>query len=340
MRRARRLPFVSLALLFVPGCDRLPTGPPEGASQLRTRGVTIADWTAGGVASAAGLSAIDEIAATGADTIVFVVSIEQDTATSPAPDPETTPRPDAFLVAAAHARGLGLAVGVKLHVEVRDGTWRAMIRPEDPATWFTAYREVVRSWADAATAADAAWLAVGTELAGTCHLATEWRRVIVDARERFDGALTYAASWDEAERVTFWDALDFVGVDAYWPVAARRDPSRLDALAAWQPWLARVEALARRADRDVVFTEIGYRSCDGAGMYPSDFQSPEPADPGEQEDLYWAALQAIADTPNVAGIWWWSWELGTAGTGGPDDTGYTPRGKPALDVLTTVWSSP
>ena len=155
-------------------------------------------------------------------------------------------------------------------------------------------------------------------------------------RERFGGLLLYAASWDEAESVRFQDALDGLGINFYFPVASREDPSRAEILAAWQPWLVRIESLARRTGRDIFLTEIGYMSQNGAGMDPAMFQMNGTPDGDEQADLYWGALEAVAGAERVRGIWWWNWELGVSG--GPSHSGYTPRGKPALQVLTEVWS--
>ena len=49
-------------------------------------------------------------------------------------------------------------------------------------------------------------LVVGTELAGTLEHEGEWRTLIATVRAAFEGELVYAASWDEAPMVPFWDA--------------------------------------------------------------------------------------------------------------------------------------
>ena len=132
-------------------------------------------------------------------------------------------------------------------------------------------------------------------MGGTIEYETHWRRLIDRCRQHFDGPLTYAASWDEADRVEFWDAIDVVGVDAYFPITERADADRSDMLAGWQPWLQHLEALHQSSGRQVLLTEIGYRSIDGAGMHPYRFGDTGPYDPTEQADLYWAALEATGD---------------------------------------------
>ncbi len=49
-------------------------------------------------------------------------------------------------------------------------------------------------------------------------LDARWRRLISEVRERYTGRLTYAANFDQYELVTFWDDLDVIGVNAYFPL--------------------------------------------------------------------------------------------------------------------------
>src|SRR5207249_10941939 len=72
----------------------------------------------------------------------------------------------------------------------------------------------------------------------------------------------------EAERVAFWDALDFVGVQAYYPLAVTARPPADSIRAAWEAIAARLGALAHRTGRRVVLTEVGYRSVAGALREP------------------------------------------------------------------------
>jgi hypothetical protein len=46
----------------------------------------------------------------------------------------------------------------------------------------------------------------------------EWRRVIAAVRGVTSARLTYAANFDAYQRVAFWDALDAIGIQAYFPL--------------------------------------------------------------------------------------------------------------------------
>ena len=80
-----------------------------------------------------------------------------------------------------------------------------------------------------------------------------------------------------------------------------------------------------------IFTEIGYRSGDGANRAPWDWGVSMSPDPGEQAECYSAMYQVFSsETSWMMGVFWWSWDVAAPG---PGDTGYNPRGKPAEDQL-------
>ena len=326
----------TVALSATTGCERTPTGPatsrPGGI-----RGITLVDWTASGYGSPEAAASIQSLAATGANTIVIVVTAYQASPSSSVvrADDARTPIPTAVAQAVTWAHDAGLAVCIKLHVDLDDGSWRGAIEPASPVEWFSSYRAFVLSWASFAGTHDVDCFVVGTELAGTLQHAGEWQETIRRVREVFSGTIVYAASWDEAWHVPFWNDVDAVGIDCYFPVAGRTTPGRLEILAGWQPWIDRLHLLHRQTRRDVLLTEIGYRSVDGAGMNPFRSSDGAPVDLEEQADLYWAALEATASESWITGLCWWNWPAD--GSSDPDDGAYTPHGKPAESELIATW---
>ena len=60
---------------------------------------------------------------------------------------------------------------------------------------------------------------VGTELSKLSVYDAEWRRIIRDVRKIYKGPLTYAAvQGPEFENLRFWDALDYIGLNNYYPL--------------------------------------------------------------------------------------------------------------------------
>jgi hypothetical protein len=229
-----------------------------------------------------------------------------------------------------------MQVAIKLHVDLDSGEWRGNIRPADVSGWFDSYGAWVEQWADVAADLGASQIVVGTELAGTVEHQEQWRGLIAGVRARYGGEIVYAASWDEVWRVPFWDAVDRVGVDFYAPVMVRTNAGRVEILAGWQPWIERLNVLHGQTGKPLLLTEVGYRSVDGAGMHPYEFNQSAAYDGAEQADLYWSALEAVAGVDWIEGVYWWNWLA--RGGGGPADTDYTPKGKPAADELAGAWN--
>jgi hypothetical protein len=337
-RLPRRVLFVlvTMSLGATLGCDELPTGPAD-ATQMTVRGVTLADWSVDGYSTPAAFSAVDRIALAGANTMPVVVTLYQAGRNDNAPvaDPQRTPSQSAVADVILHARSRGLQISLKIHVDLDTGEWRGLAEPSDPVAWFDNYRVAIAPWVSLADAMSVEQLVVGTELAGTVRYESLWRGVVAEVRSGYRGEVTYAASWDEARLVTFWDALDVVGVDFYAPIAKRTNAHRLELLGEWQPWLVRLQLLHKLTGHDVLLTEIGYRSIDGSGMSPYDHSSNAQTDVQEQADLYWAALQAVGDKPWIRGVYWWNWLAN--GSSAEELNDYTPKNKPAEQELIGAW---
>ena len=299
--------------------------------------MTLVTWSANGYGSATAVEQIEQISNLGASHLSLLITAYQtDIYTSQIRmDSELTPALPSLVQCLTRAKARGLKITIKPHVNCDNQSWSGMINPTNPEEWFRSYREFILPLADISQELGAELFIIGTELSSTIKYESLWRETINRVRAHFSGKLTYAASWDEAPRVPFWDDLDFVGINFYFPVSNRRNPGRMEILSGWQPWLNHLELLSINTGRKILFTEIGYRSMDGAGMNPHDFLSNSPVDLSEQADLYWAALEATRSQAWLKGMFWWNWMA--SGGGGPFNSDYTPAGKPAQDVLYNAW---
>jgi hypothetical protein len=228
-------------------------------------------------------------------------------------------------------------------VDVEDGTWRAQIEPLDRARWFESYAAFIDHYVAIATEKRVEMLVVGTELAsmsGVRH-ADDWGLLISRVRARYPGLLTYAANavepGDEFTSVAFWAQLDLIGLDAYTPLTDKTNPTRQELQAGWRrnryghDMVASFSNLQRAYGKPVIFTEVGYRSGDGANRAPWDWGATLAVDAAEQADCYWATYEVWSrEAAWMKGPFWWSWDVAAPP---PGDTGYNPRGKPAEDVL-------
>ena len=110
------------------------------------------------------------------------------------------------------------------------------------------------------------------------RLDREWRGVAAAVRDAYSGPIGYAANFDQYPEVSFWDALDVMGINAYFelragaPEETEGPGSLLEALRdGWSDVLARIDAVRGErgvADMPVVFTELGYTRRRGATIHP------------------------------------------------------------------------
>jgi len=246
-----------------------------------------------------------------------------------------------FLTRAARAHEI--ATLLKPHVWLH-GSWPGDVEMSSEAdwqSWFASYREFLLGWARFAAAEGIEGLCLGTELDKTLVREREWRALIAEVRALYPGLLTYAANWTHFEAVPFWDALDAIGVNAYFPLSAAARPTVEELVAAWQPIRAQLAELARRVDRPIVFTEIGYHPSEGALARPWEWDVGSAAlEPACQANGYEAALRVFLDEPWFGGLFWWKWHANGPRTrrGNPANT-FSPQGQPAEEVLKRAYTA-
>lgn len=239
---------------------------------------------------------------------------------------------------------------LRRHSGGHHGKWRsdiAMKSERDWQRWFANYDAFILHYAHFASRHEIGSLVIGTELAGTLpgHEA-EWRHLIGLVRAVYHGRLTYAANWyDEADAVPFWDALDAIGIQAYFPLSKHSDPSLAELENAWRKRLPQLATLAQRFGKPIVFTEIGYRSTPDAAVDPwrwPDFSdaSKYRTDNTLQARCYQAFFDVVWPQPWFGGAYFWKWYPAPPRHPQRLTVGFTPQGKPALEVLRQGFAQP
>ena len=94
---------------------------------------------------------------------------------------------------------------------------------------------------------------------------------------KYQGQITYAANFDQYQQVGFWDTLDFIGINAYFPLrsnlATYNDPKSLETIlnSSWLNILNDIEAYRQAesiSDKPVIFTELGYARWENSTIEP------------------------------------------------------------------------
>ena len=203
----------------------------------------------------------------------------------------------------------------------------AMRNEADWRRWFHSYEGYVLPYAREAQAAGADMFCVGRELDSTVvRREADWRALVARIRAEFHGPLTYSANFDTWQGVGFWDALDFIGVSAYFPLSDRPSPSLAELEAGWDRALAPLEQASRRFGRPALLTEAGFPSIPTAAKAPWREERVR-ADVWLQARCYEATLRALARRPWIEGAYFWLWER--ASPPAFSDPSHAIIGKPA-----------
>lgn len=142
------------------------------------------------------------------------------------------------------ARSRDLKVMLKPQVWMQSG-WVGDFNLKSAADWELwedSYRNYIVFYAEIAEAADIEIFCIGTEYKiVSSQRPNYWLDLIAEIRNIYSGRLTYAANWDEYENVSFWDKLDYIGINAYFPLSQKQHPERMELELAWQDISERIE---------------------------------------------------------------------------------------------------
>jgi hypothetical protein len=322
---------------------------PGARAQTDYQGMSLFGW-GNGLANPDLSQSLYDMHSLGVDTVALNVWWRQDTNNSNTIY-ENVGGMSASMAQISHAidliHGLGMQVYLKPNVDSADGTWRAQITPSNPAAWFSSYSSYINTMADLAQAKGVALFSVGTEMESMANPeanAANWSSIVSDVRSRYDGKVTYAANHGDVfvgstnhgsyEDVPWWNQLDYIGVDAYFPLTSKNNPTLAELQSAWTSRANAIEAWrqTRGLTQPVLFTEVGYGAYDGSNRTPWGDNQTNTPDPGEQRDAYEALLSVLTPRPWFEGVFWWSWET-SPNAGLMDPMGFTPQDRPAQQTL-------
>jgi hypothetical protein len=283
------------------------------------------------------------------------------------------------------ANSRGLSVMVRPLIDFLDptkigsyslGDWRSFYNPTNPAAFFASYKAMIVDIATVAQANGATSLSIAAELdqlTGPNYL-SYWTDIIATVRTVFSGKLTYSADWDDnispwqgqhgltagtgnlATQVSFWNQLDYLGIDCYAPISDAASPVLADLIAGWaqvpsdptskavtgnQSLISYFESVAAQTGKPLLFTELGYESASDAARQPAG-TSTNIYDPALQANLYAAFFAAWQQSANslLLGVYFWNWDPNAAEVGPGNGPNFSPQGQPAQAVVTTNFSTP
>jgi len=347
----REIHYSLVLLLFVIICAHVQ----QGACAPFQKGMSYLTWGNPLIDSSSSYQSLRNLKATGTEWIALIVTWYQETISSTvirpvSPQSYTDQALDHFL---ANATALGFKILLKPHVDPQDGNWRAWIgnpfqQASQWAEWFRSYNAYILKYAAVAERYKLPLFCIGVEMITASLHEAEFRGLIADVRKIYRGQITYAGNWGtryqitdprssypihgEVDDIKWLDALDFIGVDAYYFLTDADKPSREDLAAGWEPIVPHLKNISTFYKKPIIFTEIGYRSIVGAAIHPGWWNTTFPANATQQALCYQAVFDAFEREGWWEGVYWWNW-YANPDQGGDKDQDFTPQNKPAEIVV-------
>ena len=225
-------------------------------------------------------------------------------------------RDSTFIEEIQKLRKRGFYTMIKPHLWMSSG-WRSNINfetKEDWNYWFDGYRKNIVHYAYMAQKTNAELLCIGTELESSLQNVPErWNDLIKEVQSIYTGKLTYAANWnDDLQSSPIWNQLDFIGIQAYFPLTKDSGPELSQIKEGWNQHIPKLASLSAQHQKPVLFTEVGYRNDLYATVNPWEWESfykrlYKRKSDRTQQLAYQALFEKLWDKPWFAGVFPWEW---------------------------------
>ncbi|MDZ4704787.1 MAG: hypothetical protein SH848_12705 [Saprospiraceae bacterium] len=243
---------------------------------------------------------------------------------------------ESVVYAHAAAQKLGMKTVLKPQIWL-SRSWTGYIEMSSEADWqafFGYYYRWIRHYALLAEIYDFDALSVAVEMVKTTRQRPDdWRRMIAKIRKLYSGQLTYSANWGEDfEQLAFGDQLDFIGLNCYYPLSPGDNPTRQELEQRFEQVMEKAEAVSRKFNKPIVFTEIGFRSVQAPWKNPHEEENGRPQNMEHQKLCYEVVGAGLKGKNWCHGVLWWKWPSYLDFRG----DSFTPTGKLA-EVAVGAW---
>ncbi len=254
----------------------------------------------------------------------------------PENDKRWSRRDSTFISSISKLQSRNIHVMLKPHLWLGDG-WRSNVTLNSQAewtTWFNNYRKGILHYAKLAAEHDIELFCIGTELKSSLKAQPEqWKLLLSDIKALYKGKLTYAANWDgEYELIDFWEELDYIGIQAYFPLTTSKNPALNTIKDGWKTHISTLESLSQKHNRPILFTEIGYKNDATATIKPWEwgnfFSILFTQKSNKTQQLAYEALYSkLWKKEWFVGTFIWQWDSSVS------KIDFTPQNKPAQNTI-------
>ena len=242
--------------------------------------------------------------------------------------------PEGIRTAIDHAKGKGLKIMLKPQLWGH-GIFTGDIQFQNDSLWTVfeeSYSNFLLQMANIAEEKNVDLFCIGTELATFVNLRPQyWRKLIIAIKDIYKGKLTYAENWDSFSKVPFWESLDYIGVDAYFPLSQKNHPSVQELNTGWKIWIKKLRNLAEQKEKSILFTEWGYRSSISNALAPWEHGERKEVSVKNQLNAYKSYYQSVYNQDWFSGGFLWKWFPNFKE--GQSKDGFTPQHKSSAKFL-------
>ncbi len=241
----------------------------------------------------------------------------------------------------AYAKEMGLKVFLKPHVWFRGMGWSGdftLGNDREWEIWESNYSRYILSFAKIADSMKVEAFCVGLEFKKVVRERPDYFPALIkQVRNIYQGKITYAANWDNYLNIRFWDQVDFIGINAYFPLSQEATPGVNALNSAWKKEKASLAELSREYHKAIVFTEFGYRSVDAAVGNQWELEHHRnydgPSNFEAQSNGYLSLFHSIWQEPWFRGGFLWKWYSEQHHQLDPNNSDYTPQKKPVEKII-------
>ena len=303
----------------------------------------------------------DSIAAAGIKWVTLVATVFQEHYYSERQfsDFELTPSDLEVADMVDYLHSLGIKVQLRPMLESLDGCGRLDVNfPADKlgripgcemrscTNWFRSMRARSVRYAKIAERTGCELFCLDSELDRIIGFNREWKEVINAVREVYSGPVTSChtshtgvVDFEKAlsNRNHWFYDLDLLSISCYHRGEDKPGASVDEIKKAFESQLARFRGYAKTYGKPILFGECGCTSRVGGAINPAGWSTDPVYDGMEQANYLEAVIETFKDEDWWRGLCWWKWEehlerpfLAKDPAG---DSGFTPKGKPAIEIF-------
>ncbi|MDQ6761560.1 MAG: hypothetical protein M3015_02905, partial [Bacteroidota bacterium] len=234
-----------------------------------------------------------------------------------------------------------LSVMLKPHLWIGRGTYTGdftLSSENEWRLWENSYRDYIVHYALIADTMNAEMFCLATELGAAIKVRPVfWSSLIDTLKQVYHGKLTYAANWDDYQNFPYWNKLDYIGIDAYFPLSKDKTPTVNSLMKGWSRYNDDLQKISAKNNRQILFTEYGYRNVDYTAAEPWKENEGDQNDEA-QANAFNAFYQSFAGKKWFAGGYVWKWYVENYRQR-KRDIDFTPQERPALKVIEKWYSN-